>query len=620
MSGIASGSRCLLSERDSDPDNPDPPPPTRRRTRDTTDISGDIEAIHNILYCDHETNVRDIGEVIADEDSDGIMEDSESEDELDIMPEVWGEEEEEEEQGAVVVRRPPHHSFAWTDGNDFSVNTYRFDERNCGVMNVDNILDDESKPFDYFCLLFDEEILQHIVNETNKYYALMLPLLRDRIGKMRKWHNVDVGEMYSFFALLMLMPHIKKHAVRDYWMKHSLIGTPVFGKYMPRDRFFEILRFIHFVDNNEPVENDRCWKVRFIMSRLISKYKEFFSPYQKLNIDESLVLFRGRIIFRQYIPSKRHRFGIKLFILCDCKTGIILDAIVYSGSNVDIPANDPLGMSGAVVKRLMEGYFDKGHILYTDNFYTSPSLSYFLHERNTGTIGTVRKNRKHMPKFPGRPPRGTVDKLKSDPMLAVRWTDKREVTMLTTIHKGTMVPSGKSDRRTQVDILKPDVVMDYTKNMRLIDKSDAQIGTIECVRRSVKCYKKLFFHMVDVTMLNSYNMYKNKTGKKITLRHFSLEVISKLLEKYGRLTSSAPGRHYDVAPDRLMAKNYISRHYLQDTPIPAGANRKAQRLCHVCYNTERRQQTRKKVTTQCAECEVPLCLPCFKDYHTLTKF
>ena len=39
---------------------------------------------------------------------------------------------------------------------------------------------------------------------------------------------------------------------------------------------------------------------------------------------------------------------------------------------------------------------------------------------------------------------------------------------------------------------KPDIVIDY-KNIRLIDKSDMQIGTMDSLRKSVNLYKKLFF-------------------------------------------------------------------------------------------------------------------------------
>ena len=50
--------------------------------------------------------------------------------------------------------------------------------------------------------------------------------------------------------------------------------------------------------------------------------------------------------FQQYIPSKRHRFGLKFFVICDCETGYVLDMIVYTASDIDIPVDKDLMFSG----------------------------------------------------------------------------------------------------------------------------------------------------------------------------------------------------------------------------------------------------------------------------------
>ena len=42
------------------------------------------------------------------------------------------------------------------------------------------------------------------------------------------------------------------------------------------------------------------------------RYCHVFSPGKDVSLDESLVLFKGRLSFQQYIRSKRARFGIKL--------------------------------------------------------------------------------------------------------------------------------------------------------------------------------------------------------------------------------------------------------------------------------------------------------------------
>ena len=155
-------------------------------------------------------------------------------------------------------------------------------------------------------------------------------------------------------------------------------------------------------------------------------------------------------------------------------------------------------------------------------------------------------------------------------MLAVQWHDKREINLLTTIHTGEKVYSGKDDHNTGENVMKPDVVLDYTYNMRLVDKADMQIGNIECIRKTKKWYKKVLFHFVDMCVLNSYNLMLIKTGTKPpSLNAFCGELIYQLLQRYGEVKSST-GRSTSrpCLPDRLACRDYISRHHLVDIPPP----------------------------------------------------
>lgn len=137
---------------------------------------------------------------------------------------------------------------------------------------------------------------------------------------------------------------------------------------------------------------------------VLSEIKKHFSnatvPFSNLAIYESLSLWNGRLSCEQYIKTKRHRFGIKLFLICDCETDFILNFIIYTGTNSKIDTlEDQIGKSGVIVKNLMKLYFYKGRPLFTDNFYTSPKLAMYLHKNQVNICGTVRKNRKLMPIF-----------------------------------------------------------------------------------------------------------------------------------------------------------------------------------------------------------------------------
>ena len=107
---------------------------------------------------------------------------------------------------------------------------------------------------------------------------------------------------------------------------------------MSRDRFLLILRFLHFADNDtqnvHDPERDRLAKIRPIITLLRHRCASVYQPGRDLCVDESLVLFKGRLAFKQFIRTKRARFGIKLFELCT-SNGIILDFLVYHGKMCD---------------------------------------------------------------------------------------------------------------------------------------------------------------------------------------------------------------------------------------------------------------------------------------------
>lgn len=415
----------------------------------------------------------------------------------------------------------------------------------------------------------------------------------------------------------MLMAHVKKHDLREYWSNDDIIKTPVFGRFMSRDRYRAIYKFMHFSPMVGPVPDDRLFKIRSLMTMLQENITKCFRPYQKLVIDESLILFRGRLGFIQYIPLKRHRFGLKFFVLCDCQTGYVLDFIIYTGTDVDIRQDDPHGFSGAVVKALIDRYFKANHILYTDNYYTSPALTQYLLREETGTCGTVRQNRRHWPAFPNLP-RGATALKESGPMLALKWVDKRPVNMLSTVHKGEMVDTGKVDRRTREPVKKPDAVIDYVQNMRLVDKSDMMVAEIDCLRKTRKWYRKAFLHFVDIAVLNSFLLRQQVTqDKKLSLRKFERELIRQLLTTHGREWRGP--RPADLS-NRLAATEYMAAHRLQLNP-PSGQRQVGYKRCFVCFNTTRRQKKRTETRYSCPTCNVALCPgDCFTQYHTLEHF
>jgi hypothetical protein len=101
--------------------------------------------------------------------------------------------------------------------------------------------------------IFDNDLVQHIVDETNKYAQQEIaksvrPLtFRSRI---RKWEDVTVHEMYVVLALIMLTGIVRKPTLRSYYAKNRLLFTPFFPETFPLERLEAITRFMHFADHS----------------------------------------------------------------------------------------------------------------------------------------------------------------------------------------------------------------------------------------------------------------------------------------------------------------------------------------------------------------------------------
>lgn len=119
---------------------------------------------------------------------------------------------------------------------------------------------------------------------------------------------------------------------------------------MSRDRYAFLLRNLYF-SKVQVASPNKLTKIREFCNKLCSSFENCFTPLCHLCVDESLLLYKGRLSFKQYIPSKRNRFGLKTFVLCDCKTGFVLNFFIYAGSDSDITKmnNKYVGKSAEVV-------------------------------------------------------------------------------------------------------------------------------------------------------------------------------------------------------------------------------------------------------------------------------
>ena len=133
----------------------------------------------------------------------------------------------------------------------------------------------------------------------------------------------------------------ERHSLKDYWSRDKQYYTPFYSNVMARDRFFHILRYLHFENNGDPPNHDdpdydRLWKIRRIFDTLNNKFCELYNLAEHLALDEVILLYKGRVAFQQYIPKKHKRFGIKIYKLCDALV-YTYDMSVYLGNKGNMP-------------------------------------------------------------------------------------------------------------------------------------------------------------------------------------------------------------------------------------------------------------------------------------------
>jgi hypothetical protein len=107
-------------------------------------------------------------------------------------------------------------------------------------------------------------MLSLLVEETNRYYQQYLEVLDDGPSPLP---DVTESEMFLFLAIIIQMGHNVRDGLADYWLTIEQFLTPFYGTTMKRDRFFHIIRFLHFSNNdtdndkNDP-NHDRLWKLK----------------------------------------------------------------------------------------------------------------------------------------------------------------------------------------------------------------------------------------------------------------------------------------------------------------------------------------------------------------------
>lgn len=426
---------------------------------------------------------------------------------------------------------------------------------------------------DAFSLFLDDTMINIILNNTN-LHAIQT--------HGEKWKVTDAVEIRAFIGLL-LNAGINKQGIisyNEFW--NPLFGSAIFRACMSRDRFAAILRHIRFDDpstRSARRARDKFAAIREIWDHMNKNLLKHYIPGENLTIDEQLVPFRGRVSFRQYIPSKPDKYGMKIFWICDSTTSYPLQGIPYIGKE-----GPRIGkcLGDKIVYELCQPFEGSNRNITFDNFFTSFNLLQNLMSKRLTCTGTLRKNKACIPKqfLPqkNRDAQSSIFGFRKNMTIVSYVPNKNSaVILLSTMHHNNIIdPSNKN---------KPEIILDYNRTKGGVDTLDQMAHAYTVKRKSKRWPLVQFFNIIDVcgiaAMVVWLNLYPEWNKSKINLRRklFLKNLVEDLVTPQIERRSKSRLAKTTITTIDWILRNPSKSSQAQDVSETIA---KIRRRCHMC--------------------------------------
>ena len=162
---------------------------------------------------------------------------------------------------------------------------------------------------------------------------------------------------------------------------------------------------------------------------------------------------------------------------------------------------------------------------------------------------------------------------------------------------------------------KPSTVVKYNKTMGGVDEVDKIIKPYQCRRKTIRWYRKLFFHLNDLAVYNSFLLYKWHTKVKISYFEFLLKLIEEIFNTH-IVSRKRKGRPVSISSSK---STRLEGFHFPEKVCKANGH-VTQKSCYFC----RLGKKRKMTSFECKKCGVRLCIGtkddnCSEKYHTNSR-
>ena len=184
-----------------------------------------------------------------------------------------------------------------------------------------------------------------------------------------------------------------------------------------------------------------------------------------------------------------------------------------------------------------------------------------------------------------------------DDISVTKWRDKRDVHVISNAHVPTMIDSVNRHCKSK---RKPNVVDIYNAHMLGIDRSDQMLLYHSALWKTIRWYKKVGIHIMEILLSNAYYMYSKDTTRPTAknMKDFQESIVTNLI--------GPPPPHRHLKPQ-------ASFHHLSTIP-PTEKKKNVARAYKHCYKNQKHREARY----ECLFCpdKPALCVdPCFCLFH-----
>lgn len=457
-----------------------------------------------------------------------------------------------------------------------------------------------ASPMDFFKLFFTDEVCDEIVMYTN---LEAIRFYNSNKSPVDEWKLVDKDELHAFFGLLITAGHMKScnENYRNFW--HPFYGSTFFQATMGLTRFEQLLRFIRFDDKatrSARRKIDKLCPIRNVWEKVTGSFKKYYIPSQNLTIDEQLMPCRCRCSFIQFMPKKPDKYGIKIFWMCDSKTGFPIQGYVYTGKTGDKRTVD---LARIVVETLCEPFHGTNRNITTDNYFTSYPLAESLLSKGLKLVGTLKKNKTCVPVefLPNR------DKKEGSTMFGFQ----KNMTLVSHVPKvgkavlflSTLHHSGKV---ITDPVKKPisEINKFYNGTKGGVDTMDQMVHEYMTKRKTNRWPFAFFMNLLDVSNIAAYVLWckkfpfwnsKKKNKRNLFLRALGEELVAEQIARREKTVQLRQTSREAIADyhAHVQGVKKVKRNY-QDVSEPCSSlsspPEAKRRRCHMCPSQQSKMQ------------------------------